>query len=164
MFAHGKIGIISDGPWFKYLMREHVQGDFDKWFTLMHNPAVPKKGYTWEYNHLLSICSQSQQKQAATKFIELVTGNNRISETFLNETGMLPVSSIQQETPVFQTKSYNHLKEHLTYSAAFSTQHPMFEKAMQFCKDAVQRILYEGADINQELEEKEYYLKMLYFD
>ena len=33
---------------------------------------------------------------------------------------------------------------------------------MVFCSDAVKKILYEGVDIKQELDEKEYYLKMLY--
>jgi len=40
----------------------------------------------------------------------------------------------------------------------------MFEKAMVLCQDAVQKILFEDADIERELDEKQYYLKMLYYD
>ena len=35
---------------------------------------------------------------------------------------------------------------------------------MSFCTDAVTKILYEGVDIEEELDEKEYYLNMLYND
>jgi ABC-type glycerol-3-phosphate transport system substrate-binding protein len=162
LFAGGKIGIISDGPWFKYLMREHVEGNFEKHFTLMHNPSGSGKSYTWEYNHSLAVCSQSQNKQAAAEFIELITGNNMVSAGFFNETGMVPVNIEQQETPLFQTKIFTELKGHLSKSGILNAQNPMFEKAMQFCKDAVNRILFKNADIKKELEEKEYYLKMLY--
>jgi hypothetical protein len=40
----------------------------------------------------------------------------------------------------------------------------MFEKAMLLCVDAVKKILFEGANIGEELAEKQYYLRMLYFD
>jgi hypothetical protein len=39
----------------------------------------------------------------------------------------------------------------------------MFEKAMVLAMDAVKKILFEGADIAKELNEKEYYLNMLYY-
>jgi len=35
---------------------------------------------------------------------------------------------------------------------------------MVLCVDAVRRILFENVDIQRELAEKEYYLKMLYDD
>jgi hypothetical protein len=40
----------------------------------------------------------------------------------------------------------------------------MFEKAMLLCVDAVKKILFEGASIERELAEKQYYLRMLYYD
>jgi ABC-type glycerol-3-phosphate transport system substrate-binding protein len=164
LFAGGKIGIISDGPWAKYLMREHIDGSFEKHFTLMPNPSASAKSYTWEFNHSLAISSQSQNKQAAAGFIELMTGNNLVSAGFFNETGMVPVNRDQQQTDLFRTPTYNNLKGHLVNSAMLNVQNPMFEKAMQFCKDAVHRILFKSADIKKELEEKEYYLKMLYHE
>ena len=39
----------------------------------------------------------------------------------------------------------------------------MFEKAMVLCIDAVKKILFESSDIEEELSEKQYYLKMLYY-
>lgn len=39
----------------------------------------------------------------------------------------------------------------------------MFEKAMVLATDAVKKILFEEADIEKELNEKEYYLSMLYY-
>jgi hypothetical protein len=38
----------------------------------------------------------------------------------------------------------------------------MFEKALEFCIDAVHKIVFDGADIRRELMEKEYYLNILY--
>jgi uncharacterized protein YcgL (UPF0745 family) len=39
----------------------------------------------------------------------------------------------------------------------------MFEKAMILCLDAVRKLLFSDIDIKKELDEKEYYLKMLYY-
>ena len=35
---------------------------------------------------------------------------------------------------------------------------------MVLCVDAVQKILFDSAEIQDELTEKEYYLRMLYYD
>ena len=40
----------------------------------------------------------------------------------------------------------------------------MFEKAMVLCMDAVKKLLFSDVDIKNELDEKEYYLNMLYYD
>ena len=52
----------------------------------------------------------------------------------------------------------------MTYSSCINAQNASFPKAMVFCTDAVKKILYNGVDIEQELDEKEYYLNMLYSD
>ena len=66
--------------------------------------------------------------------------------------------------PEFTNDFYSTFREQLRHSHCLNAQNPMFEKAMLLCVDAVKKILFEGADIEKELAEKQYYLRMLYFD
>ena len=59
---------------------------------------------------------------------------------------------------------YSTLKRQLKYSEVLNAQNAMFEKAMVLCQDAVNRILFKDVNIQKELDEKNYYLKMLYYD
>ncbi len=163
MFARGNIAFMSDGSWIRFIMKEHTREDFENNFTILPNPTNGNgKSYSWQYNHSLAICSQSPNKKASAKVIELLTGNNSNSEYFFNESGMLPVSKQQLATPTFETPFFQSFKEQLQQSTVLNAHNPMFEKAMLLCKDAIHRILFENADIETELKEKEYYLKMIY--
>ncbi len=164
LFARGNIAIIADGPWIKYIMKEHTNKNFDENFNVFLNPSDSEKSSSYMYNHSLVICSQSRHKLAAAKFIELITGNNEISEFFSKETGMLPVNVEQQKRQPFDSDFFNCVREQMAFSKCINANNPMFDKAMVFCKDAVHKILFEGADIEKELKEKEYYLKMIYGD
>ncbi len=43
-----------------------------------------------------------------------------------------------------------------------NAQNAVFGRAVGFCVDAMNRILFQDVDIEEELNEKEYYLNMLY--
>lgn len=54
-------------------------------------------------------------------------------------------------------------KEQLENAGVINAKNVMFEKAMVLCIDAVKKILFENAIIEKEFDEKQYYLKMLYY-
>ena len=66
--------------------------------------------------------------------------------------------------PEFNGEFFSTFREQLRHSHSLNARNPMFEKAMLLCVDAVKKILFEGASIERELAEKQYYLRMLYYD
>lgn len=76
------------------------------------------------------------------------------------------IAQFEQKYPTITVEclptAYNHARKNLM--KLISSGNASFSKAMIFCTDAVKKILYEGGDIEKELNEKEYYLNMLYSD
>lgn len=164
LFAKGDIAIFPDGPWIKSQMAPHANKNFDSHYTILLNPSNSSLSTSWLSNHSLAISSQSANKNAAAKVIEMMTGNNAVSEFFCSESGLLPVNQKQQMAPAFDTEFGKTFREQLKYSSVLNAENPMFEKAMLLCKNAVHRILFEQADIEAELAEKEHYLKIIYYE
>jgi len=163
-FASDEIAFISDGPWIKYLLEELTGEDFEKKFKVIMNPVnVDDRSYSWNYNHALAICSQSKNKIYAARFIDEITSGPDISNYYYSVSGHLPVNRKYLNEPVFNNEYCNVFKRQLKYATVINAQNAMFEKAMLLCIDAVRKILFEGADIEKELNEKQYYLKMLYY-
>jgi ABC-type glycerol-3-phosphate transport system substrate-binding protein len=164
-FARGEIAFISDGPWIKYQLEEYTGEPFDRNFQVMLNPVHSgSPSYSWNYNHALAICAQSQYKVHATRFIEDVTNDPEISNAYYSQAGNLPVNKTYLDDPRYETEFFRLFKQQLVHASCINAQHAMFEKAMVFCVDAARKVLFEDADIEQELNEKEYYLNMLYHD
>ncbi|MBA4167270.1 MAG: extracellular solute-binding protein [Chitinophagaceae bacterium] len=164
LFAKGDIAIFPDGPWIKPQMAQHSMKHFESNYTILLNPGTSGISTSWQSNHSLAISSQSPHKKAAAKVIEVITGNNKISEYFYGETGVLPVNKHQRVAAPFNTAFGKTFRKQLEHSSVLNARNPMFEKAMLLCKNAVHRILFEKADITAELAEKEYYLKMIYYE
>ncbi len=163
-FAEGRIGFISDGPWIKYLLEELTGESFERNFQVVLNPVRTKsQSYSWTFNHALVICSQSANKLYAARFIEALTNDRELSRWFSLRTGMLPPTRQLLGSGEFAGEFYSTYAEQLRQAKALDATSPMFERAMVLCIDAVKKILFEGADIEKELAEKEYYLKMLYY-
>jgi len=164
-FAKAKIAFISDGPWIRYLLEELTGDDFEKNFKIVLNPTLyNSKSYSWSYNHALAICSQSVNKMYAAKFIDTVTNDYEISNWYYSKVGHLPVNKKYINNSIYNNDFYNTYKKQLNNATVINAQNSMFEKAMLLCKDAVDKILNEGSEIEKELNEKQYYLKMLYYD
>jgi ABC-type glycerol-3-phosphate transport system substrate-binding protein len=163
-FSRGEIAFISDGPWIKYLLEELTGEDFTRCFQAMVNPARDgATSYSWNYNHALAICSQSKNKMYAAKFIDVLTGDNEVSTFYYTKAGHLPVYASMLQDERYSRAPFNVFREQLKSSSVINAQNSMFEKAMVLCIDAVKRILFEGSGIDRELNEKQYYLKMLYY-
>ena len=164
-FAHGDIAFISDAPWVKYQLEEYTGEPFEKNFQVVLNPVYQgTKSYSWNYNHALAICSQSQHKLYAARFIEDLTNDPEMSSYYYSQTGNLPVNKTQLEDSHYSSDFFKAYKHQLTHARCINAQNAMFHKAMAFCIDSVRKILYEEVDIESELDEKEYYLKLLYED
>jgi hypothetical protein len=58
---------------------------------------------------------------------------------------------------------FHACREQLNNTQVINAQNAMFEKAMVLCQDTARKILFEDADIARELDEKQYYFKMLYY-
>lgn len=165
-FARGDIAFMSDAPWIKYQLEEHTGQPFDDNFMALLNPVLSSqaKSRSWTYNHALSICAQSEYKPQAAKLIDALTNDYEISNLYYSQVGHLPNNRNYLADPLFEPPFFATFKQQLTHSSCIHAENAFFSKAMTFCTDAVKKILYEQADIEQELDEKEYYLNMLYSD
>jgi ABC-type glycerol-3-phosphate transport system substrate-binding protein len=163
-FAAGDIAFISDGPWIKYLLEEETGRDFSDNFQVILNPVHENAAsYSWNYNHALAICSQSKNKMHAAKLIDELTNGTELSSAYYSRVGHLPVNRNRLNDPLYDNEYCNAFKKQLQNATVINAQNSMFEKAMVLCIDAVKKILFDDANIEGELSEKQYYLKMLYY-
>jgi ABC-type glycerol-3-phosphate transport system substrate-binding protein len=163
-FADGDIAFISDGPWIRYLLEELTGEPFERNFQVVLNPRhAGAVSYSWNYNHALAILSQSKKKPYAAKFVDAITGDPEICSLYYRKIGMLPVSKSCLGAEAYNSAYYRTYRAQLENIVPIQAENPMFEKAMVLCIDAVKKILFDGADIQKELNEKQYYLKMLYY-
>ena len=164
-FAANRIGFISDGPWVKYLLEESTGEPFEKNFQVLLNPVDANPvSRSWTYNHALAICAQSRNTLHAARFVDALTGDPELSAWYCSRVGILPPNRELLAAPEFKDAFFATYQEQLRHAHAIDARNPMFERAMVICVDAVKKILFEGADIQKELSEKEYYLNMLYAD
>lgn len=162
-FAQGEIAFISDGPWIKYALEDLTGEEFERNFEILLNPVGSGTvSYSWNYNHALAICSQSDHTFHAAQFINATTNDYEISNYYYTRVGHLPVNKTYLDDPLYNSVFYRAYKQQLQHAACINAQNTMFEKAMDFCIDAVKRILFEDVDIQKELDDKEYILKILY--
>ena len=164
-FAANRIGFISDGPWVKYLLEESTGEPFEKNFQVLLNPVHANPvSRSWTYNHAMAICAQSRNTLQAARFVDALTGDPELSAWYCSRVGILPPNRELLDAPEFKDAFFATFQEQLRHARAIDARNPMFERAMVICVDAVKKILFEGANIEKELAEKEYYLKMLYYD
>ncbi len=164
-FAANRIGFISDGPWIKYLMEEATGEPFGNNFQVLLNPVQANAvSRSWTYNHAVAICSQSRNTLHAARFVEALTGDPELSLWYSSRIGILTPNKDLLGAEEFKDEFFTTYREQLRHARAIDARNPMFERAMVLCVDAVRKILFEDADIRKELAEKEYYLKMLYYD
>ncbi|HBE80316.1 MAG TPA: hypothetical protein DDW65_21420 [Firmicutes bacterium] len=162
-FAKGDIAFMIDGPWIKYQLEEITKNDFETNFEVVLNPiSISSKSYSWNYNHALAICTQSGKKIQAGKFIDAVTNDAELSYYYFSKTGHLPNNMQHLKTHNYNSNFFNTFKLQLENARAINAQNEMFEKAMRFCINAVEKIFFENVSIEAELNEKAEYLKMLY--
>jgi ABC-type glycerol-3-phosphate transport system substrate-binding protein len=163
-FADGDIAFISDGPWIRYLLEELTGEEFEQNFQVVLNPTHANGvSYSWNYNHALAILAQSKKQVYAAKLVDAITGDPDICTQYHRKIGMLPVSKTCLQAEIYDTAYYRTYRRQLGNIVPIEAENPLFEKAMVLCIDAVKKILFEGADIRKELDEKQYYLKMLYY-
>ncbi len=164
-FAEGRIAFMSDGPWIRYLLEELTGRPFEEDFRVMLNPVQSEPhSLSWTYNHALAICSQSANKLYGARFIDALTQDPHLADWYSSRTGILPPDRRLLDAAGAGGEFFSTYREQLRHAQAIDARNPMFEKAMVLCVDAVRKILFEGAGIEKELAEKEYYLKMLYYD
>lgn len=162
-FAQNEIVFISDGPWIKSALEDLTGEAFDQNFMVCLNPVVSgANSYSWTYNHALTICTQSTHKLQAATLIDALSNDPQISAYAYEKMGHLPVNQAALNDPRYQSDFHRAYKRQLVNARCINAQNMFFEKAMDFCVDAMKKILFEGADIQRELDEKEYILNMLY--
>ena len=162
-FARGEIAFISDGPWIKPALEELTGEAFDRNFAICLNPVFSgANSYSWTYNHALTICTQSAHKLQAATLIDALSNDPEISAYAYEKMGHLPINQAALNDPRYQSEFHRAYKRQLQNARCMNAQNMFFEKAMDFCVDAMKKILFEGAEIQRELDEKEYILNMLY--
>lgn len=162
-FAEGDVAFMTDGPWIAPLISDLTGKPFADNFDVSLNPAPGgSTSSSWTYNHALAICSQSPRKVQAAALVDALTNDTEISRHYYARVGHLPVHQRVLDQPGALLPFQEVYKQQLLTSRCINAQNRMFEKAMDFCVDAMKNILFEGADIQQELDQKEYILNMLY--
>jgi ABC-type glycerol-3-phosphate transport system substrate-binding protein len=163
-FARDEIAFMTDGPWIKYILEELTGKDFDENFMVALNPVGrSRRSLTWNYNHALAICSQSRNKYHAGRFIDQVTNDPELSDFYFTATGHLHSNKNRLDAPLYAGDFFRAFRSQLENAKCINAQNSMFEKAMVLAMDAVKKILFDGVDISSELDEKEYYMHMLYY-
>lgn len=163
-FARNEIAFLTDGAWIKYILEELTGEPFEKNFMVILNPTWKgRPSVTWNYNHALAICSQSRNKYHAGIFIDAITNDPELSDFYFSSTGHLPSNRNRLCAAPYDSEYFQAFKRQLANAKCINAQNAMFEKAMVLAMDAVKKILFEDADIEKELNEKEYYLNMLYY-
>lgn len=99
----------------------------------------------------------------AAKFIDSVTYEPEVGGLYYRLSGHLPLNREQFEGPEFERPFFHAFRRQLEHSECLNAENSMFEKAMVLCMDAVQKIFFNGVSVKEELDEKQYYLKMLYY-
>ncbi len=163
-FARDEIAFITDGPWIKYILEELTGEVFEKNFRVILNPArAGRPSVGWNYNHALGISAQCADKYHAGIFIDAVTNDPELSDFYFSSIGHLPSNVTRLDAPAYAGEYFSAFRAQLANAKCINAQNSMFEKAMVLATDAVKKILFEDADIEKELNEKEYYLNMLYY-
>lgn len=164
-FAANDVAFITDGPWIKYLLEELTGVPFERNFRVLANPTHRvAESVSWNYNHALAVCSQSRNKVLAARFIDGVTSDYELFAPYFARVGHLPSRLSYMEDSAFADPFFQAFRLQLAHSVCLDSGNPMFEKAMILCKDAVRKILFSDVDVQKELDEKEYYLRMLYYE
>jgi hypothetical protein len=146
-------------------MEETTGAPFETNFQVLLNPVQSNAdSKSWTFNHALAICSQSANSLYAARFVEALTNDRELSGWYCSRVGMLPPTRQLLAGPEFTDEFFSTFREQLRHASSLNARNPMFEKAMLLCVDAVKKILFEGASIERELAEKQYYLRMLYYD
>lgn len=161
--AEGAVVFKTEGPYLKYTLEEISREPFENNFILFLNPVL-KKGnpsLSWNNNTAFAVSSQSENKLYAAKLIEFLTHDKKANPVF-EKLGYLPVDKSSFSEPEFQNGFYANYKKQLEHSTVINAHHYLFEQAMDLCSDSVRKILFTDIDIEKELDEKEYYLNMLY--
>jgi ABC-type glycerol-3-phosphate transport system substrate-binding protein len=163
-FAKNNVLFMTDGPWIKYMMEAETGRPFEEDFEVVLNPVFSTNvSLSWNYNHALAICAQSRNKLHAAKFIDSVTYEPDVGGLYYRLSGHLPLDREHFEAPVFRQPFFQSFWKQLEHSVCLNAENSMFEKAMVLCMDAVQKIFFFGVHVKKELDEKQYYLKMLYY-
>jgi len=162
-FAEDEIAFITDGPWIKLWLEDLTGRPFDEKFKVVLNPVFSgTRSVSWNYNHALAVCSQSRNKIFAGKFIDSITMDSDIAGWYYRHSGQLPISKEDRNVLSSEDDFFKGFSKQLEGSKCLRSDNAYFEKALEFCIDAVHKIVFEDADIPRELAEKEYYLNILY--
>ena len=162
-FAQGKVAFKTEGPYLKYTIEEVTGQPFDENFQVFLNPVLEKShpSRSWNNNIAFAISSQSENKLYAARLVDFLTRDSRLHGIY-TMTGDLPISEDSLSLPEFQNGFYSVYRKQREHSSVVNAHHYLFEQAMDLCSDSVRRILFSDIEIAKELDEKEYYLNILY--
>ena len=165
MLVKDKLVFLEDGPWIRGILKEKTgYEEIDDYFGVIENPFRSSAKYSsFTRNHNLAISSICQRKDLAAKIINSLTSDPEICNIYFKELGLIPsqkefINNHDYKEHDYYSTFINQLKQ----ACVLNASNPLFGKALKFVADAAYNILNNGADIEDELEEKAYYLKMLY--
>ena len=151
----GTLPLLQMAPGLSISWEEYTGEDFDKNFQIVLNPVQNGiQSYSWNHNHALAICSQTQHAFHAASFIDTLTNDSEVSNEYYSQVGHLPSNKQYLTDPRYTSAFYQAYMQQLTHATCIHAQNVLFGKAMDFCVDTVKRILFEHIDIQKELEGK----------
>ena len=165
IFAAQRLVFLLDGPWTRGILKDLAEvGDFDRNFGAVEAPVGVDSIYSsWNFNHALAIPSMSNQKESAAKFIDSLTSDPEICEIYFHEVGLLPPQRKMLASPAYRDHIYYQpFIQQLKRTRMMKADNPLIDKVIQFYADAARNIMQNNKDIETELREKAYYLRMLY--
>ena len=166
LLVKDRLVFLEDGPWIRGILKEKTgyNKGIDNYFGVIENPSSSFTRYSsFTRNHSLAISSMCERKDLAVEFIDSLSSDPEICNLYFKELGLLP-----SQKDILMSHSYREHEYYATFisqmekARVLNASNPLFGKALKFVADAAYNILQKEVDIKKELEEKAYYLKMLY--
>jgi ABC-type glycerol-3-phosphate transport system substrate-binding protein len=160
-WAQGKIGFLFDGPWIKPLTRgaSGLGEAVDDKYLIGPFPKAPDGNrYAIGNNHVLSVSSESEHKEAAVKFVKYLTQDER-TKFFYEESGFMPPYKPLLADPRYSEDPIARLViETAEFANCVPSKHPKFGQALEHIAVAMQAA-FLGHDTQKALDTAEKAIK-----
>lgn len=156
LFAQGQLGFLFDGDYgYLNFVQTSPKGEA---FREEFDAAVPPENMSVYYEHNLGICEGSKNKEAATEFVEWLSGPEAMHIYNEYSTTKTPARKSVKDLEEYTTdQDIQVFLDTLEVSRAFPQKNPGFIKAMEDVAESLQRVSVGGedpADVAKNLDEK----------
>jgi len=165
LFAQDRVGFIIDGPWMKGVMRtaSGIGEEVDDDYVVGLMPKAPDGNrYTIANHHILTVASQSENKEEAMRFIEFLIWDPEITALHNDRMGAIPLMKSLVEDPRYQDDPFaRSFIEAAEIANPLPSKHQNFAPSLEFVANTFQESLL-GGDAEQAMNSAADSIRTLY--